>query len=82
MRLLKLLPAYLLFALLLLIVQNVNASKNSEGQNDTIKIGMLIPDNKSIAAKHGAEMAIRNANKKGGLNSGPFQIIVRSMEGS
>lgn len=63
------------------MVLNVHSEKDSEGQNDTIKIGLLIADNKALAAKYGAEMAIMKANRKGGLDGRPFQIIVRSMEG-
>lgn len=82
MRLLKLLfRACLMFTLLALIVPNVQASKNQEGPDKTVKIGLLIPDNKSMAAMHGAEMAIRKANEKGGFNGRPFQLVVRSMEG-
>lgn len=82
MRLLKLLfPACLLFAMPALIVPNVQASQNQEGPDKTVKIGLLIPDNKSLAAEHGAEMAIRKANEKGGFNGRPFQLVVRSMEG-
>lgn len=82
MRLLKFLfPACLSFAMLALFVPNVNASQNPEGPDETVKIGLLIPDNKSLAAKHGAEMAILKANEKGGFNGRPFQLVVRSMEG-
>lgn len=48
---------------------------------ETVKIGLLVPDNQSMAARHGAEMAILKANNNGGLNGHPFQLIVRSMEG-
>jgi len=37
-------------------------------QGDTIKIGLLIPDKENLAAKHGAELAIRKANEKGGCS--------------
>ncbi len=50
-------------------------------QGETIKIGLLIPDKESLAAKHGAELAIRTANRKGGYSGLPFQLIVRSTEG-
>jgi len=50
-------------------------------QGDTIKIGLLIPDKETLAAKHGAELAIRKANEKGGYFGIPFQLIVRSTEG-
>ncbi len=56
-------------------------SQIPDSQGGNIKIGLLIPDNGSIAAVHGAELAIREANEKGGLNGRQFQLIVRSMEG-
>jgi len=50
-------------------------------QDQPIKIGLLIPDKKALAAKHGAELAIRKANRRGGYSGLPFQLIVRSAEG-
>src|SRR4030042_4006322 len=46
-----------------------------------IKIGLLIPELNKLAAKHGAELAIRKANYKGGYSGHPFQLVVRSTEG-
>lgn len=46
-----------------------------------VKIGLLISDKNAVAAKHGAELAILQANKKGGLNGLSFELVVRSMEG-
>jgi branched-chain amino acid transport system substrate-binding protein len=46
-----------------------------------IRIGLLVPDRKSIAAVQGAELAIREANERGGLNGRHFELVVRSMEG-
>jgi branched-chain amino acid transport system substrate-binding protein len=63
------------------IAGDVKAVQNTDGPGKTVKIGLLIPDNKSLAAKYGAEMAIRKANEKGGYNGKPFQLVVRSMEG-
>ena len=67
------LRSFFLVSLLLVFV----ASK----QGETIKIGLLIPDKEALAAKHGAELAIRKANEKGGYSGIPFQLIVRSTEG-
>ena len=50
-------------------------------QLDTIKIGLLIPDNKSLAARQGAELAIRKANQKAGSNGNHFSLVVKSLEG-
>lgn len=46
-----------------------------------VKIGLLIPDKKSVAAKNGAEMAISEANRTGGMDGRLFELVVRSMEG-
>jgi len=82
MRFIKLFyPACLILVMLLLIVQGVQASQNPEVPDEPVKIGLLIPDNKSNAARNGAEMAIRKANENGGFNGRQFQLIIRSMEG-
>jgi ABC-type branched-subunit amino acid transport system substrate-binding protein len=47
--------------------------------DDTVKIGLLIPDRESLAARHGAELAIREANEKGGKRT--YKLVVRSTEG-
>lgn len=57
------------------------ATKNLKEPDKTIKIGLLIQDNKSVEARYAAEMAIRNANANGGINGRPLQLIIRSMEG-
>jgi len=82
MRLLKLLLTVCsAFALLGFNARDLHAIQKSDGQGKTVKIGLLIPDNNSLASKNGAEMAIRKANEKGGFNGKPFQLVVRSMEG-
>lgn len=50
-------------------------------QDTAVKIGLLIPDPEASAAKHGAELAIREANEKGGYSGHPFHLVVRSTEG-
>lgn len=52
--------------------------EHREGDN-TVKIGLLIPDKESLAARQGAELAIRKANERGGTQT--FQLVVRSTEG-
>jgi len=48
---------------------------------DTIKIGLLIKNRNSVAAINGAEIAIQEANDKGGCNGKPFKLEIRFMEG-
>ncbi len=50
-------------------------------ETDSVQIGLLIPENKSLAASRGAEMAISKANENGGFNSRPFKLVIRSLEG-
>ena len=50
-------------------------------QTDPIKIGLLIQDKASLAAKQGAELAIKMANEKREGNTRPFQLICKDMEG-
>ena len=82
MRLSKVLfKACLIFTILAHVCPVTGASRFPDNPGLTVKIGLLVPDNKSIAAIHGAEMAIREANRKGGFNGTPFQLVTRSMEG-
>jgi len=60
--------------------QTSNRSVSSPTTTE-IKIGLLIPELEKLAAKHGAELAIREANYKGGYSGHPFQLVVRSTEG-
>jgi branched-chain amino acid transport system substrate-binding protein len=48
---------------------------------ETIKIGLLVQDKASLAAKQGAELAIKLANEKREGNSHQFQLITKDMEG-
>jgi branched-chain amino acid transport system substrate-binding protein len=61
--------------------RNLHAIRPEIDTLKSIKIGLLIPDNNSLAARQGAEMAVRVANENGGYNSIPFQMVLRSMEG-
>jgi len=54
----------------------------SAQKTETIKIGLLIQDETSSAAKQGAELAVRKINESGGVNGCPLQLVVRSMEGA
>ena len=49
--------------------------------SQTIKIGLLIQDSSYTSALNGAELAVRIANSKGGMNGRNFQLVTRSMEG-
>ena len=70
-----------LFALEAFIAPEVHAFQNQQGDK-VIKIGLLIPDDKSVEALFGAEMAVGKEKKKGGINGLPIQLVTRSMAGS
>lgn len=59
-----------------------HAQTNPKQAPNPVKIGLLISDKNAVAAKHGAELAILQANKKGGFNGSSFELVVRSMEGA
>jgi len=82
MKLINLLSKVCGFTVLLgLTVNNILALQIPVNADTTVKIGLLIQDNNSLAARFGAEMAIRNANETGGYKGKKFQLVTRSMEG-
>ncbi len=72
---------FLIFASCVLYMHGIYAQQNRMTTDSVIKIGLLINNNKSMAARNGAEMAIDKANEKEGINGRHFQLVVRSMEG-
>ncbi len=77
----KIIQKILISVVFLLVVPDSRALRNATDSANPVKIGLLISDAKSTAAQHGAEMAIRKANEKGGYYGRPFKLVVRSMEG-
>jgi branched-chain amino acid transport system substrate-binding protein len=49
--------------------------------SEPVKIGLLVPDSNSVAARNGAELAIKEANASGGFNGRPFELVVRYLDG-
>jgi branched-chain amino acid transport system substrate-binding protein len=82
MRLSKLLfSSFLVIIMQILIVEDMTGH-NHGGTDNLIKIGLLIQNNQLQAARQGTELAIKNANEKGGFKGRKFKVVVRSMEGS
>ena len=78
MKLINLLSKVCGFTVLLgLTVNNILALQIPVNADTTVKIGLLIQDNNSLAARFGAEMAIRNANETGGYKGKKFQLVTR-----
>lgn len=69
------------FALTPLIGQGEKASLMKPTSQDPVKVGLLIPVEKSKSARQGAELAIDEANEKGGYKGRSFRLVVKSMEG-
>jgi branched-chain amino acid transport system substrate-binding protein len=63
------------------IVSDVLAIQTTVISDTIVKIGLLIQDNNSLAARYGAELAIRKANETGGFKGKKFRLVTRSMEG-
>jgi branched-chain amino acid transport system substrate-binding protein len=77
----SLLQSFLFVAFPVLTASVTCTFQKADGDSRTIKIGLLVADNKSLSALHGAELAVRKANRKGGYNGTPFRMVTRSMEG-
>lgn len=80
-KLMTMFRTYFLFLLLTFGAFGGHAQSNPKQNLEPVKIGLLISDKNAVAAKNGAELAILQANKKGGFNGSPFELVVRSMEG-
>jgi len=72
---------YILTLFCLLFIEVVFAQQNKSTNTKSIKIGLLVTNNTAKSAQHGAEMAVFEANKTGGINIIQFQLVTRSMEG-
>lgn len=72
---------WLIFIIIAAATSYISAIKIPDEPDQSLKIGLLIPDKQSRAAVQGAEMAISEANGKGGLNGRHFELLVRSLEG-
>ena len=82
MKLLKLLfPVCIIFTYTAFLACDAKEIKIHQEPGKTVNIGLLVQNNKSTAARHGAEMAVRKANEEGGFNGIPFKLVDLSMEG-
>ena len=72
---------FILITVCVLFMQDIYTQQKNSTNVNTIKIGLLIKDDKSFDARNGAELAISIANKKQGPDVLNFDLEVRSMEG-
>ena len=72
---------FIIISICVLFIQDIYTQKKTSTNAKTVKIGLLISNNRSIAARNGAEMAIDKANEKEGFDGLHFQLVVKSMEG-
>jgi branched-chain amino acid transport system substrate-binding protein len=59
----------------------VNRNEQVSHKGETIKIGLLIQDEKANAAFNGASLAVKLENENGGAGGRKFELVVKSMEG-
>ena len=59
----------------------LKASTGLADAAEEVRIGLLVPNQKSLSAIQGAGLAIRIANENGGLKGKLFRLISRTMEG-
>ena len=81
MRLSKTIYRVCLIITLTIITSGIAFTQDPHNPGRSVKIGLLIQDSSWSSAIQGAEMAIKNANEKGGLRDLKFQLVFRSMEG-
>jgi branched-chain amino acid transport system substrate-binding protein len=66
---------------LIIITSGIAVAQDLTPHKESVKIGLLVQESRWSSAVQGAELAVSNANKNGGLNGSIFQLVVRSMEG-
>jgi len=89
LRISPLLPGTVFFALLFpafLIFGSTVSDTVANARTETVKIGFLVPmplekDDLSREAFYGAQLAVEEANKKGGYSGTPFEMITLSTDG-
>ena len=74
-------PVYIIIAFTGFFIRDVQAVQINHESGKTVTIGLLLQNNKSTSARHGAEMAIRKANEEGGPDGIPFKLVELTMEG-
>ena len=50
-------------------------------ETDLLRIGLLLPDSSAQEARYGAEFAVEEANRHGGIRGRNIELLTRSMEG-
>jgi branched-chain amino acid transport system substrate-binding protein len=73
--------AWLLPALFLLVFADIIPVFAADKSTDTVRIGLLVPDSKSVAAERGAALAVDMANREISRGSYIFKLIIKNMEG-
>ncbi len=70
-----------LYLFLLFLVILVSGAYSGDGHGESIKIGVLLPDNSHTEIIEAVELAVEEANGKGGYKGIPFEVVVRTTEG-
>lgn len=59
----------------------LRAQQSVDPSSEAIVLGLLVEDSVLVDARYGAEFAVKEINRKGGLKGKPIELSVRSMEG-
>ena len=57
------------------------AQQISDPKSKSVSLGLLLEDSLMVEARYGAEFAVEEINRKGGLDGRPIALSVKSMEG-
>ena len=71
----------ILYAALLALILPVFGSNPIQEEDKPVAIGLLVPDHSYTRVIGAAELAIKEANERGGFKGIPFQLVVRTTEG-
>lgn len=69
---------------LILVLSSMGMGLAQDVQDNSVhalSLGLLIEDNALVEGRYGAEFAVEELNRKGGINGTPIKLFVRSMEG-
>jgi branched-chain amino acid transport system substrate-binding protein len=73
--------AWLLPALFYLMSADILSVYATDKSIDTVRIGLLVPDRRSVAAERGASLAVNMANREINRSYYIFKLVIKNMEG-
>jgi branched-chain amino acid transport system substrate-binding protein len=59
----------------------LRAQPAPDRSRESITLGLLVENSTLVEARYGAQFAVKEINRNGGLNGRPIDVVVKSMEG-